>query len=245
MKSRPLCSWGFWTPSSSSHMPWWVGNRICGWRSHDATFSKVSVFYFEAEAQYQVHTFHRKIDQQLSFLFVSVHTGSLFERGDWGQSESALRSLLRPVRLCYSGEYTTPRKYLSSAWRGPLVIIFLLVWSCGFLLMFNVSDVFAGVRVWHSDRMAPHLQHLPVLRPVGAERPAAVRRLALRGGRHGPLVWQDGVCVLLQIDMLSVRARPHVETLANTHTVHPFTAAAQHRHHSDSAAGLYACFCFL
>lgn len=43
--------------------------------------------------------------------------------------------------------------------------------------------------------MAPHLQHLSVLRPLGAERPAAVSRVALRGGRHGQLVRQDGVRV--------------------------------------------------
>ena len=53
--------------------------------------------------------------------------------------------------------------------------------------------VFAGVCVWHSDRMAPHLQHLPVLWPVGPERAAAVGRLAVCGGRHGQLVRQDGV----------------------------------------------------
>lgn len=41
--------------------------------------------------------------------------------------------------------------------------------------------------------MAPHLQHLSVLCPVGAERPTAVSGLALRGGRHGQLVWQDRV----------------------------------------------------
>lgn len=45
--------------------------------------------------------------------------------------------------------------------------------------------------------MAPPLQHLPVLQPVGAERPAAVSSLALRSSRHGQLVRQDGVCDLL------------------------------------------------
>lgn len=53
--------------------------------------------------------------------------------------------------------------------------------------------VLAGVCVRHGDGVAPPLQRLPVLRPVGAERPAAVGRLALRGGRHGQLVRQDGV----------------------------------------------------
>lgn len=43
--------------------------------------------------------------------------------------------------------------------------------------------------------MAPHLQHLPVLCPLGAERPAAVCRMALRGDSHGQLVRQDGVSV--------------------------------------------------
>lgn len=42
--------------------------------------------------------------------------------------------------------------------------------------------------------MAPHLQHLSVLWPVDSERPAAVGRLALCGGRHGQLVWQARVC---------------------------------------------------
>lgn len=28
MKSRPLCSWELWTPSSSSHMLWWVANTV-------------------------------------------------------------------------------------------------------------------------------------------------------------------------------------------------------------------------
>lgn len=41
--------------------------------------------------------------------------------------------------------------------------------------------------------MAPPVQRLPVLRPVGAEWPAAVGGVALRGGRHGQLVRQDGV----------------------------------------------------
>lgn len=36
--------------------------------------------------------------------------------------------------------------------------------------------------------MAAPVQRLPVLQPVGAERPAAVGRVALRGGRHGKLV---------------------------------------------------------
>lgn len=54
---------------------------------------------------------------------------------------------------------------------------------------------FVGICVRHAHGMAPHLQHLSVLRPVGAERPAAVGRLALRGGRHGQLVRQDGVSV--------------------------------------------------
>lgn len=44
--------------------------------------------------------------------------------------------------------------------------------------------------------MAPHLQHLPVQQPVGAERPAAVGRLALRGGCHGQLVREGGVRVI-------------------------------------------------
>lgn len=56
-----------------------------------------------------------------------------------------------------------------------------------------VLGVLPGVCVRHSDRMAPHLQRVSVLRFVGAERPAAVRRLALRGRRHGPLVRQNGV----------------------------------------------------
>lgn len=41
--------------------------------------------------------------------------------------------------------------------------------------------------------MAPGVQRVPVLRPVGGERAAAVGRLALCGGRHGQLVRQDGV----------------------------------------------------
>lgn len=41
--------------------------------------------------------------------------------------------------------------------------------------------------------MAPHLQHLSVLFPVGAEWPTAISCLALRGGRHGQLVWEDRV----------------------------------------------------
>lgn len=41
--------------------------------------------------------------------------------------------------------------------------------------------------------MAADLQRLPVLCPVGAQRPAAVSGVALRGGRHGQLVRQDGV----------------------------------------------------
>ena len=53
--------------------------------------------------------------------------------------------------------------------------------------------MFAGVCVRHSHRMAQDLQRLPVLWPVGAERPAAVGRLALRGGRHGQLVRQGRV----------------------------------------------------
>lgn len=64
--------------------------------------------------------------------------------------------------------------------------------SWGLFIALTVR-VLAGVCVWHRDGVAPHLQHLPVLRPVGAERPAAVSRLALRGGRHGQLVRQDGV----------------------------------------------------
>lgn len=43
--------------------------------------------------------------------------------------------------------------------------------------------------------MAPLLQHLPVLQPVGAERPVAVSRVALRGGRHGKLVRKVRVCL--------------------------------------------------
>lgn len=42
--------------------------------------------------------------------------------------------------------------------------------------------------------MAPDLQHVPVHCPVGAERPAAVGRVALRCCCHGKLVWQDRVC---------------------------------------------------
>lgn len=53
--------------------------------------------------------------------------------------------------------------------------------------------MFAGVPVRHGDRMAPRLQRLSVLRPVGAERPAAVGGVALRRGRHGQLVRQGGV----------------------------------------------------
>lgn len=52
---------------------------------------------------------------------------------------------------------------------------------------------FAGVHVRHPHRMAPHLQRLCVLHPVGGERPAAVGGLALRRGRHGQLVRQAGV----------------------------------------------------
>lgn len=36
--------------------------------------------------------------------------------------------------------------------------------------------------------MAARVQRLPVLQLVGAERPAAVGRVALCGGRHGELV---------------------------------------------------------
>lgn len=78
-------------------------------------------------------------------------------------------------------------------------LIELLNWPCscwnasrGLFIALTVR-VLAGVCLWHGDGVAPHLQHLPVLRPVGAERPAAVSRLALRGGRHGQLVRQGGV----------------------------------------------------
>lgn len=45
--------------------------------------------------------------------------------------------------------------------------------------------------------MAPPVQRLPILQPVGAEWPAAVSSVALCGGRHGQLVRQDRVCRLV------------------------------------------------
>lgn len=74
-----------------------------------------------------------------------------------------------------------------------VIIIIVNVLNMFFIATLAVC-VFAGVCVWHADRMAPHLQRLSVLRPVGAERAAAVGRVAVRGGRHGQLVRQDGVC---------------------------------------------------
>lgn len=68
------------------------------------------------------------------------------------------------------------------------------IWHLKYLPRLNIIHTLAGVCLRHPDRMAPHLQRLLVLRPVGAERPAAVGRLALRGGRHGQLVRQSGVC---------------------------------------------------
>lgn len=97
--------------------------------------------------------------------------------------------------------------------------------------------VSAGVCVWHSDRMAPHLQHLPVQQPVGAERPAAVGRLALRGGRHGQLVREGGVRVIsVNVIIFALTAARWV-WITDTASVQPRNISQAHicqvdRHHT-------------
>lgn len=118
----------------------------------------------------------------LSLLSARVHTGPVSERCDWGQSEPPLRSLLWSVRLSCSGQCIDNN-----------LNYFFEADSCNSKHS-KIHCASAGVCLWHSDRMAPHLQHLPVRRPVGAERPAAVGCVALRGGRHGKLVRQGRVC---------------------------------------------------
>lgn len=148
MKSRPLCSWELWTPSSSSHMLWWVANTLGKERG-----SEYLLLY--------------EIMNWLTHVL-----GPVYQRRYWRQSEPSLRPLFRPVWLCCGGEFTDHACFQRH-------VVALVHWPICTL---------AGVCLRHRDRMAPLLQHLPVLQPVGAERPVAVSRVALCGGCHGELV---------------------------------------------------------
>lgn len=105
-------------------------------------------------------------------------SGPVSQRRYWRQGEPSLRPLFWAMRLCCGGEFTS-----HGCFQRPVVT--LVYWT---------TCALAGVCLWHRDRMAPPLQHLPVLRPVGAERPVAVSRVALCGGCHGKLVRKVWVC---------------------------------------------------
>lgn len=111
-------------------------------------------------------------------LINTLPLGPVSQRRYWRQSEPSLRPLFRPVRLCCGGEFTS-----HGCFQRPVVT--LVYWTL---------RAVAGVCLRHRDRMAPLLQHLPVLQPVGAERPVAVSRVALCGGCHGKLVRKVRVC---------------------------------------------------
>lgn len=86
MNSRPRCSWELWTPSSSSHMLWWVANTMALGKERG-----------------------RKYLSLLSDV-ISCWThvsGPVSQRRDWRQSEPSLRPLFRPVRLGCGGEFTS------------------------------------------------------------------------------------------------------------------------------------------
>ena len=68
-----------------------------------------SIFLFSYAMVGTQQDFLCGLSTSLSFVSLSaapVHTGAVLQRCDWGQSEPALRALLRPVWLCFSGEYT-------------------------------------------------------------------------------------------------------------------------------------------
>lgn len=157
MKSRPLCSWELWTPSSSSHMLWWVANTVGLGKERGRKY----LLLLYAVINRLTHV-----------------SGPISQRYYWRQSEPSLRPLFRLVRLCCSGESTA-----HVCFQRPVVT-----------LVYWIICLLTGVCLRHRNRMAPLLQRLPVLQPVGAERPVAVSRVALCGGCHGKLVRKVRVC---------------------------------------------------
>lgn len=86
MKSRPRCSWELWTPSSSSHMLWWVANTM---GLGEGRGRKYLLLLYDAISQW------------------TLVSGPVSQRRDWRQSEPSLRPLFRPVRLRCGGEFTS------------------------------------------------------------------------------------------------------------------------------------------